>query len=255
LDDVLSPIHGGPDGGPEPLYDFSTNANALGPNPIILEYLQSVVPSRYPDPLYRETHPLLAQAHGVAEVQVAVGTGTSELIHRLSRWNYLRGPILLLPPTFSEYARAARALDLPLWEARSPEEFLELLPRSSLAFLCIPNNPTGEVYPSWRRRPGGPGGPWSWTWPTTSSWKNPLPSPRGYGASTAQTRPTASPGCGRGTWWPPWTSPTSGTWPLAGPYPPTGRPSSGGSWTLGPGPGWSGAGRAPPPEAAFGRGA
>jgi histidinol-phosphate aminotransferase len=158
LDDALAPIHGGPDSGPEPLYDFSTNANALGPNPIILEYLQQVDPSRYPDPLYRETHRLLAQAHGVAEAQVAVGTGTSELIHRLSRWNYLRGPILLLPPTFSEYARAARALDLPLWEARSPEEFLELLPRSSLAFLCVPNNPTGEVYPFLEeaaRRAGG----------------------------------------------------------------------------------------------------
>ena len=50
MDDVLSPIHGGPDGGPEPLYDFSTNANALGPNPIILEYLQKVDPSRSPDP-------------------------------------------------------------------------------------------------------------------------------------------------------------------------------------------------------------
>uniref|UniRef100_A0A831U693 histidinol-phosphate transaminase n=1 Tax=Thermus islandicus TaxID=540988 RepID=A0A831U693_9DEIN len=146
LDDVLRPIHGGTDEGPEPLYDFSTNANALGPNPVILEYLRRADPSRYPDPLYRTLHRLLAQAHGVAEAQVAVGTGTSELIHRLARWTYLRGPMLLLPPTFSEYARAARALDLPLWEAEGPEAFLALLPRASLAFLCVPNNPTGEVY-------------------------------------------------------------------------------------------------------------
>ncbi|GGM93503.1 aspartate aminotransferase [Thermus composti] len=147
LDDVLRPIHGGPDGGPEPLWDFSTNANALGPNPVILEYLRRTDPSRYPDPLYRKVRRALAEAHGVAPEQVAVGTGTSELIHRLARWNYLRGPILLLPPTFSEYARAARALDLPLWEAESPEAFLNLLPKSSLAFLCVPNNPTGEVFP------------------------------------------------------------------------------------------------------------
>lgn len=147
LDDVLKPIHGGPDGGPEPLYDFSTNANALGPNPVILEYLEAKDPSRYPDPLYRNLRQMLAEAHGVTMEQVAVGTGSSELIHRLARWNYLRGPILLLKPTFSEYARAARALDLPLWEAETPEDFLRLLPRSSLAFLCVPNNPTGEVYP------------------------------------------------------------------------------------------------------------
>ncbi|WP_347242064.1 aminotransferase class I/II-fold pyridoxal phosphate-dependent enzyme [Thermus sp.] len=158
LDDVLRPIHGGTDEGREPLYDFSTNANALGPNPVILERLKAVDPSRYPDPLYRRLRAALAEAHGVRPEQVAVGTGTSELIHRLARWTYLRGPILLLPPTFSEYARAARALDLPLWEAESPEAFLELLPRSSLAFLCVPNNPTGEVYPFLEeaaRRAGG----------------------------------------------------------------------------------------------------
>lgn len=153
----LKPVHGGPDGGPEPLWDFSTNANALGPNPVILEYLKKADPSRYPDPLYRRLRRALAEAHGVSPEQVAVGTGTSELIHRLARWTYLRGPILL-PPTFGEYARAARALDLPLWEAESPEAFLKLLPKSSLAFLCVPNNPTGEIYPFLEeaaRRAGG----------------------------------------------------------------------------------------------------
>ncbi len=158
LDDVLRPIHGGTDEGPEPLYDFSTNANALGPNPVALAYLRRADPSRYPDPLYRRLRRALAEAHGVSPEQVAVGTGTSELIHRLARWTYLRGPILLLPPTFGEYARAARALDLPLWEAESPEAFLELLPKSSLAFLCVPNNPTGGVYPFLEeaaRRAGG----------------------------------------------------------------------------------------------------
>ena len=80
MDDVLRPIHGGPDGGPEPLYDFSTNANALGPNPVVLEHIQ------------------------------------------------------------------AKTLAL------------RLLPRSSIAFLCLPNNPTGEVYPFLEeavRRAGG----------------------------------------------------------------------------------------------------
>ncbi|ETN87560.1 histidinol-phosphate transaminase, partial [Thermus sp. NMX2.A1] len=122
------------------------------------EHIRAKDPSRYPDPLYRNLRRLLAEAHGVSPEQVAVGTGTSELIHRLVRWNYLRGPILLLKPTFSEYARAARALDLPLWEVETPEEYLKLLPRSSIAFLCLPNNPTGEVYPFLEeavRRAGG----------------------------------------------------------------------------------------------------
>ncbi len=191
LDDVLKPVHGGPDGGPEPVYDFSTNANALGPNSVILDFLQKVDPSRYPDPLYRRVRQRLAQAHGVLASQVAVGTGSSELIHRLARWNYLRGPILLLKPTFSEYARAARALDLPLWEAEDPDTFLRLLPKSSLAFLCVPNNPTGRSTPSWRRPRPGQVEPWSWTWPTTPSWKPRPPYPKRLGTSLAPTRPTA----------------------------------------------------------------
>ncbi|PZA05951.1 histidinol-phosphate transaminase [Meiothermus sp. Pnk-1] len=146
IDDVLRPIHGGPDGGPEPRYDFSTNANALGPDPFALEAIRAADPSRYPDPLYTRLHAELAAHHGVGEGQVAVGSGSSELIHRLVRWRWLRGPMLILPPTFSEYARAAQPAELPLLQAQSPREFLELLPRATLAFLCVPNNPTGEVY-------------------------------------------------------------------------------------------------------------
>ncbi|RYM36446.1 histidinol-phosphate aminotransferase family protein [Meiothermus sp. PNK-Is4] len=143
IDDVLRPIHGGPDGGPEPRYDFSTNANALGPDPFALEAIRAADPSRYPDPLYTRLHAELAAHHGVGEGQVAVGSGSSELIHRLVRWRWLRGPMLILPPTFSEYARAAQPAELPLLQAQSPREFLELLPRATLAFLCVPNNPTG----------------------------------------------------------------------------------------------------------------
>jgi histidinol-phosphate aminotransferase len=146
IDDVLTPIHGGTDSGPEPRYDFSTNANALGPDPFALETIQRADPSRYPDPLYAGLHRAIAQHHGLEPERVAVGSGSSELIHRLARWRWLRGPMLILPPTFSEYARAAQPTELPLLRAHGPREFLEFLPRATLAFLCVPNNPTGEVY-------------------------------------------------------------------------------------------------------------
>lgn len=146
IDDVLTPIHGGTDAGPAPRYDFSTNANSLGPDPYALAAIQAADPSQYPDPLYTQLHHALAAFHGVAPEQVAVGGGTSELIHRLTRWRYLRGPMLILPPTFSEYARAAQPAELPLLRAADAESFLSLLPKATLAFLCVPNNPTGEVY-------------------------------------------------------------------------------------------------------------
>ena len=50
IDDVLTPIHGGTDAGPTPRYDFSTNANSLGPDPYALAAIQAVDPSRYPIP-------------------------------------------------------------------------------------------------------------------------------------------------------------------------------------------------------------
>jgi len=146
IDDVLTPIHGGTDAGPAPRYDFSTNANSLGPDPYALAAIQAADPSRYPDPLYTQLHQALAAFHGVAPEQVAVGGGTSEIIHRLTRWRYLRGPMLIFPPTFSEYARAAQPAELPLLRAADAESFLSLLPRATLAFLCVPNNPTGEIY-------------------------------------------------------------------------------------------------------------
>lgn len=146
--DDLQPIHGSTDAGPAPKYDFSSNANALGPNPIVLKALQSVDPTHYPDPGYTQLHAELAAFHHVAPEQVAVGAGASELIVRLTRWARSAGAVLTLAPTFGEYARAARLAGLPLYEAQNQAEFLAKLPSSKLAFLCIPNNPTGEIYPA-----------------------------------------------------------------------------------------------------------
>ncbi len=144
--DNLQPVHGSTDAGAPPQFDFSSNANALGPNPIVLQAVQAANPTHYPDPLYTQLHQEIAAFHQVAPEQVAVGAGASELIVRLMRWERSAGPVLTLAPTFGEYARAARLAGLPLHEAPSQVKFLEQLPLSRLAFLCIPNNPTGVIY-------------------------------------------------------------------------------------------------------------
>jgi histidinol-phosphate aminotransferase len=140
------PIHGGTDAGLPPRFDFSSNANALGPNPFILEKIQAVNPTHYPDPNYTELHQCLADFHGVSYKQVAVGAGASELILRLTRWPRTAGSILTLAPTFGEYARVARIAKLPHKEAHTEEEFLASLKSCTLGFLCLPNNPTGTLY-------------------------------------------------------------------------------------------------------------
>lgn len=240
LDDVLRPIHGGTDEGPEPLYDFSTNANALGPNPVALAYLRRADPSRYPDPLYRRLRRALAEAHGVSPEQVAVGTGTSELIHRLARWTYLRGPILLLPPPSASTPGPPGPWICPSGRRKAPRPSWSSFPK----FPRLPlraQQPHGEVYPFLEEAARRAGGALVLDLAYYDLMESPRPSPKRPSASTAPTRPTASRGSGRGTSWPPWTSPTSRTWPLPGPSPSTGRPSSTPTWTRRPGPGWRGA--------------
>ncbi|HEY6515864.1 MAG TPA: aminotransferase class I/II-fold pyridoxal phosphate-dependent enzyme [Steroidobacteraceae bacterium] len=141
----LAPLHGGTDSLPEPRYDFSSNANALGPCPVVLAAIRRADVSRYPDPSYTRLRERLAAWHGVAPDRVVVGAGASELTVRLIR--HFDRTVVQLAPTFSEYARGAGIARQRVVSASSPESFLRAQrQRRSLAFLCCPNNPTGEVW-------------------------------------------------------------------------------------------------------------
>jgi histidinol-phosphate aminotransferase len=141
----LTPVHGSTDSLPEPRYDFSSNANALGPCPPALAAIRAADVSRYPDPLYARLREQLAAWHGTTADRIVVGAGASELIVRLVR--HFDRTVLHLAPTFSEYARAAAIARKRLICAPSPESFLRAQGRhDTLAFLCCPNNPTGEVW-------------------------------------------------------------------------------------------------------------
>lgn len=141
----LTPVHGSTDSLPEPRYDFSSNANALGPCPPVLAAVRSADVSRYPDPLYTRLRERLAAWHGTTPERVVVGAGASELILRLVR--HFDRTVLQLAPTFSEYARGAAIVRKRVISAPSPESFLRAQRRrETLAFLCCPNNPTGQVW-------------------------------------------------------------------------------------------------------------
>ncbi|MBS7807009.1 aminotransferase class I/II-fold pyridoxal phosphate-dependent enzyme [Variovorax sp. PCZ-1] len=72
-------IHGGAD----VPWDFSTNANALGPCPVALQAVLQADRQRYPDARYTALIEALAQWHGVAPDRVLLGGSASELIMRL----------------------------------------------------------------------------------------------------------------------------------------------------------------------------
>lgn len=138
--------HGGTDSLPDPRYDFSTNANSLGPCPSVLAQVRNADVTRYPDPLYTRLREVLAAFHQTSPERIVVGAGASELILRLIRC--IEGPVQQLVPTFSEYALGARLAGRRLTSTRSPAAFLRAQSECrGIGFVCWPNNPTGELWP------------------------------------------------------------------------------------------------------------
>ena len=140
---MTTPTHGGTDAGPPAEFDFSTNANALGPSPVALAALRAADPTAYPDPAYTDLRAALAAWHGRHAEEIVVGAGACELIHRAVRT--AGGPVVLWEPTFGEYRYAADVAGVPVRVARDLDTWLHLLPGAALAFLCLPNSPDGSV--------------------------------------------------------------------------------------------------------------
>lgn len=142
----------------ERLLDFSASINPLGPSPRVLEALQALTAgevARYPD----DGSPALrAELAGRAEVgveQIMVANGSIELLWLLALAYLAPGDsVLVIGPTFGEYARAAQVVGATVveWRAEASAGFvLDLAAlmaqierqRPRLVFLCNPNNPTG----------------------------------------------------------------------------------------------------------------
>jgi len=154
-----SPLpHGGPDHAelrqlgitPQELLDFSVNAN---PAPIPAELrnlLAAVDVTAYPDTDSRRVRETAAEAYGVSADHVLAGNGSSELIW-LVCLAYLQpgDTVLVRQPTFGEYERAARIHGAEIVPYPSPWPSQP----AKVAFVCNPNNPTGDCTPAGNLRP------------------------------------------------------------------------------------------------------
>jgi threonine-phosphate decarboxylase len=137
------------------LLDFSQNINPLGPPHEALEAARRALyeeSGRYPDLEYGALRRALAPYLGVPEGSIVPTNGGAEALFLAAR--AAGGRALVLEPTFSEYAAAARAAGMePAHRlARRREEgfrwnptTLDELDGVSLVFLCNPNNPTGDA--------------------------------------------------------------------------------------------------------------
>ncbi len=145
--------------------DFSANINPLGTPEAALRAAENALreeTGRYPDLEYAELRAALASYLRVQGETVLPTNGGAEALFLAARAaaGVAGGTALILEPTFSEYAAAARAAGFEVEHvlARRPENgfrldlsaFDEALDGTSnvgLVFLCNPNNPTGDALP------------------------------------------------------------------------------------------------------------
>ncbi|HTU19880.1 MAG TPA: histidinol-phosphate transaminase [Gemmataceae bacterium] len=156
-------VHGAPDHAelqrlelrPADVLDFSSPINAYGPSPSVREAVARTPLDRYPDDEALALRAALAERLGVPPTRILAANGCSELIW-LAALAFLHpcDRVLILGPTFAEYARMAALMDAHLRThlaseenafAPSLDEVNDDLDRwqPQLVFLCNPNNPTG----------------------------------------------------------------------------------------------------------------
>ncbi len=137
-------IHGGADAQGQALYDFSTNSNACGPCPVVLQEVRAADPGHYPDPVYAALRQALAAFHEVAVTRVVLAASASEFIFRISAWvaqqacRQQRTARVELPlHGYGDYRHASTAWGLAASE--SPAQ-------ADLIWACDPSSPVGEPH-------------------------------------------------------------------------------------------------------------
>ncbi len=88
----------------------------------------------YPEPSAATLEAMIAQTHGVEPDNVLVTSGATDAIYLIAQVFRDRKTFKVFHPTFSEYADACRLYG---YQER---------PDGSIAWLCNPNNPTGEAF-------------------------------------------------------------------------------------------------------------
>lgn len=132
----MARVHGGPDASGAARWDFSTNANACGPCPQVLDAVRAADATRYPDPASTRLRESLGALHGVAAERVVMAASASEFIFRMTAWAARQGGRSVSVPLhgYGDYAAAAAAQDLQVVRDQPAQ----------LVWLCEPSSPLGE---------------------------------------------------------------------------------------------------------------
>jgi histidinol-phosphate aminotransferase len=134
---------------------LASNEGPFPPLPAALEALARAALdlNRYPDGGAYRLRAALAERHGVAFEQVAIGGGADGVIDCLSQAALDPGDEIVCGwPSFPSYVidalkMGAEARQVPLRELRHDLDAMlaAIGPRTKIAYVCHPNNPTGTI--------------------------------------------------------------------------------------------------------------
>ena len=139
-------------------YDFSVNVNPLGMPVQVKRAIKknTKAASLYPDKKSLNLKKAIAAKKNIAQDNIVVGNGASDLITLVARWLQIhkKTRVLLLSPTFAGYERALLGCAIkPMYydlkkedNFALTEDFLSFVTDDLDAiFLCNPNNPTSAI--------------------------------------------------------------------------------------------------------------
>ena len=138
------------------IVDFSSNVNPLGCYSGVKKFLRKQLDSisEYPDSESRKLRSNIKWYTGLNESQIIVGNGATEIIYNFCLAFLNKKTKVLIPiPTFSEYEKAAKLSGSKIIFYKTIDlnnnlaEFIKIIPKNGIVFLCNPNNPTGVLIP------------------------------------------------------------------------------------------------------------
>lgn len=140
----------------EKIINFGANVNPLGISPRLCRSLEENIDAiqSYPDREYTDLRRSISEYCGAPISRILVGSGATDLISRFIK-SLAPKKVLLVDPTYSEYAREVALeggvlVSFPLLEEDNfqldkARLFQTLDPSFDMMILCNPNNPTGTA--------------------------------------------------------------------------------------------------------------
>lgn len=142
--------------GLESIIKLGSNENPLGCSPRVREAVKDALthPSRYPDGNCTDLRAALAGHTGLKPDQFVLGAGSFELIHFVAETFINPGDeAITAAPSFAWYGTVTKLKDgkivsVPLTEFRVDLRAIrdKVTDKTSVIWLCNPNNPTGTVF-------------------------------------------------------------------------------------------------------------